>query len=77
MSSYTNSEVVTQNEDGSWTTKIEYTQFPPTTTEKVATGAAIAVLLGLTFVPVIVARREERQARLRKLAEEAAPKKRR
>lgn len=68
MAKYTNSEVVTVNEDGSITTKIEYTELPATKKEKAAAWTVLGAMTLVSLAPVwwsvrdeIKWRREERK----------------
>lgn len=54
MRTYTDSSTVTHNEDGSWTTKEEYTQYPASTKEKALAWTALGVI-GVAPILVIVA----------------------
>lgn len=71
---YTDSETVIHNEDGSWTTKIEYTQFPPTPAQKAMAIGGLVVVTALAFSPLLALMAEERREKKRIKQQEAARK---
>jgi uncharacterized protein YqgC (DUF456 family) len=50
MRTHTDSEIITYNEDGSWTTKSEITTYPAT---KAQTAAAVGTLVGVSLLPLV------------------------
>jgi uncharacterized protein YqgC (DUF456 family) len=50
MRTHTDSEIITYNEDGSWTTKSEITTYPATKGQQ---AAAIGTLIGVCLLPVV------------------------
>jgi hypothetical protein len=70
MSTYTNFEKTTQNEDGSITTEIVYTERPPTKKDQVIGWTIFGGVVLVSMAPLIVTgieelkwRREERRNR--------------
>ncbi len=77
MTTYTNSESVTYNDDGTITTKVEYTERPPTKKEQAVAWAAIVGVSLIAVSPIIwessIEWRERRKlSKLEKKNEKAA-----
>ena len=73
MRNHTDSEIITYNEDGSWTTKSEITTYPATPKEQAIALGILAGILVLPFVPLIALDVRDRIAE-RRAAKKAAKK---
>ena len=73
MRNHTDSQIVTYNEDGSWTTKSEITTYPATNKEQAIAIGLLAGICILPFVPIIYIDVRDRIAE-RRAAKKAAKK---